>query len=143
MLNNRESSLVFFTSSLNQVHSNGWLKKYSQFCGLDVFGCSFDCVAVLGGELGDELQQGGALVLHGLPVAAEQRLVLSGKNIDACLQLWETIPNVMHQQPETEKMFNMVKVEKKKKKRERRKLACENELKIYEANMDMRSGSSW
>lgn len=61
------------------------MKNYTQFSGLDVFGCSLNSVAVLCGELGDELQQGGALVLHRLSVAAEQRLVLSGKDVDTCL----------------------------------------------------------
>lgn len=99
-------SLLRFISSLNQVCLNNLFKKkkkYTQFGGLDVFGCSLDSVAVLGGKLGDELQQGGALVLHRLSVAAEQRLVLSGEDVDACLQLWQAIPNVVHQQPETGK----------------------------------------
>lgn len=84
------------------------LKNYTQFSGLDVFGSSLDSIAVFSRELGDELQQGGTLILHRLAVAAEKRLVLSGKNVDTGLQLWQTIPNMVHQQPETE----MFKVEK-------------------------------
>lgn len=73
--------------------------EYSQLRGLDVLGRALDGVAVLCGELGDELQQGGALVLHRLPVAAEQGLVLSRQDVDPRLQLREAVPDVVHQQP--------------------------------------------
>lgn len=69
----------------------------SQFCCLDVLGGALDGVAVLCGELGDELQQGGALVLYRFTVAAEQGLVLSCQDVDPCLQLRETVSDVMHQ----------------------------------------------
>lgn len=75
------------------------MEGYSQLRGLDVLGRALDGVAVLCGELGDELQQGGALVLHRLPVAAEQGLVLSRQDVDPRLQLREAVPDVVHQQP--------------------------------------------
>lgn len=71
---------------------------YSQFRGLDVPGSAFDGVAVVGGELGDDLQQGGAVVFHRLPVAVESGLVLSGEYRDSCLELREAVPDVMHEQ---------------------------------------------
>lgn len=76
-------------------------KGHSQLCRLDVLGGALDGVAVLRGELGNELQQGGALVLHGLAVAAEQGLVLCRQHVDAGLQLGEAVPDVMHQQPDS------------------------------------------
>jgi len=74
--------------------------RYSQLCRLDVFGRALDGVAVLGGKLGDELEQSGALVFHGFTVAAEQGLVLGGQDVDPCLQLGEALSDVMHQQPD-------------------------------------------
>lgn len=38
------------------------------------------------------------MVFHRLPVAVESGLVLGGQHRDACLQLWETVPDVMHEQ---------------------------------------------
>ena len=73
---------------------------HSQLCRLDILGGALDGVAVLGGELGDELQQRGALVLDGLAVAAQQGLVLSRQDVDARLQLGQTVSDVMHQQPD-------------------------------------------
>lgn len=72
-------------------------RRYSQLGRLDVFGRALDGVAVLCGELGDELEQGGALVLDGLAVAAEQGLVLSRQDVDPCLELGQTVSDVMHQ----------------------------------------------
>lgn len=78
--------------------SEEWHRDYySQLCRLDVFGRALDGVAVLCGKLGDELEQGGTLVLHRFPVAAEQGLVLCCQDVDPCLQLRETVSNVMHQ----------------------------------------------
>lgn len=74
-------------------------EEYPQLCRLDVLGRALDGVAVLRGKLGDELQQGGALVLHGLPVAAQQGLVLGRQHVDPRLQLREAVPDVVHQQP--------------------------------------------
>lgn len=78
-----------------------WLveEDYPQFCGLDVLGRALDGVAVLRGKLGDELQQGGALVLHGLSVAAQQGLVLGRQDVDPRLQLREAVSDVVHEQP--------------------------------------------
>lgn len=59
--------------------------NYSQLGRLDVLGGALDGVAVLCGELGDDLQQGGALVLHGLAVAAEEGLVLGRQHVDTGL----------------------------------------------------------
>lgn len=72
-------------------------RRYSQLCCLYVFGRALDGVAVLCGKLGDELKQGGALVFHRLAVAAEQGLVLGCQDVDPCLQLRETVSDVMHQ----------------------------------------------
>lgn len=77
----------------------GGEEEYPQLCRLYVLGRALDGVAVLGGKLGDELQQGGALVLHRLPVAAQQGLVLSRQHVDPRLQLREAVPDVVHQQP--------------------------------------------
>lgn len=72
-------------------------RRYSQFCCLDVFGRALYGVAVFCGELGDELEQGGTLVFHRFAVAAEQGLVLGCQDVDPCLQLRETVSDVMHQ----------------------------------------------
>lgn len=74
--------------------------RHSQLSRLDVLGSALDGVAVLRCELGNELQQGGALVLHRLAVAAEQGLVLGRQHVDAGLQLGEAVADVMHQQPD-------------------------------------------
>lgn len=77
--------------------SNGGSASDSQFGCLNVLGGALDGVAVLGGELGNELEQSGALVLHGLAVAAEQGLVLCRQHIDPCLKLWEAVSDMVHQ----------------------------------------------
>lgn len=61
-------------------------------------GSAFDGIAVVGGKLGDDLQQGGAVVFHRLPVAVESGLVLGGEHRDSRLELRETVPDVMHEQ---------------------------------------------
>lgn len=71
----------------------------SQFGGLDVSGRPLDGVAVVAGELGDDLQQGGAVVLHRLAVAVEPRLVLGAQHRHPCLEVWQTIPDVVHEKP--------------------------------------------
>lgn len=68
----------------------------SQFSCLYVLGRALDGVTVLGGELGDELQQGGALVIYRFTVAAEQGLVLGRQHIDPCFQLRQTVSDVVH-----------------------------------------------
>ena len=69
----------------------------SQFSGLDVLGRALYGVAVLCGKLGDELQQRGALVVHGLSVAAQHGLVLGRQHVDPGLQLGQTVPDVVHE----------------------------------------------
>lgn len=71
----------------------------SQFGGLDVSGRPLDGVAVVAGKLGDDLQQGGAVVLHWLAVAAEPRLVLGTQHRHPRLELWQTVPDVVHEKP--------------------------------------------
>ena len=95
ILNDETSAVVLliFTVLAQQHHH----VANSQFCRLDVFGRALDGVAVLCGELGDELEQGGALVLDWLAVAAEQGLVLGCQDVDPCLQLREAVPDVMHE----------------------------------------------
>lgn len=71
----------------------------SQFGGLDVSGRALDGVAVVAGELGDDLQQGGAVVLHRLAVAVEPRLVLGAQHRHPGLELGQTVPDVVHEEP--------------------------------------------
>lgn len=71
--------------------------RYSQLCRLDVFGRALYGVAVFCGELSDELEQGGTLVFNRFAVATEQGLVLGCQDVDPCLQLRETVSDVMHQ----------------------------------------------
>lgn len=61
-------------------------------------GSAFDGVAVVGGKLSDDLQQGGAVVFHWLAVAVESGLVLGGEHRDSSLELRETVSDVMHEQ---------------------------------------------
>lgn len=89
--------LIFTTLAQQHHHVAMHVHWNSQFCRLDVFGRALDGVAVLCGELGDELEQGGTLVFDRLAVAAQQGLVLSCQDVDPCLQLRETVPDVMHQ----------------------------------------------
>ena len=89
---------LFCSFSLHWINSiTMWPSRYSQLCRLDVFGCALYGVAVFCGELGDELEQGGTLVFDGLAVAAEQGLVLGCQDVDPCLELRETVSDVMHQ----------------------------------------------
>lgn len=94
----------FFSGPLDRqrhpVAARSRAPGYSQLGRLDVFGRALYGVAVFRGELGDELEQGGALVFHGFTVAAEQGLVLRRQDVDPCLQVGETVSDVMHQQPD-------------------------------------------
>lgn len=62
-------------------------------------GCALYRVAVITGEFSDDLQQGGAVVLYRLSVAAEPSLVLGAQHGDAGLQLRQAVPDVVHEQP--------------------------------------------
>lgn len=102
ILNDETNAVVLLISAvLDQQHHHvaerGRSARYSQLCRLDVFGRALYGVAVLCGELSDELEQGGALVFDGLAVAAEQGLVLGCQDVDPCLQLGEAVSDVMHQ----------------------------------------------
>lgn len=79
--------------TLNMAQSN------SQLCGLDVSRCSLDGVAVIAGELGDYLQQGGAVVLHRLTIAVEPRLVLGAQHGHPGFKVRQAVPDVVHEQP--------------------------------------------
>lgn len=59
---------------------------------------ALDGVAVVRSKLGDDLQQGGALVLHRLPVAAQPRLELGAQCRHARLQLGQAVADVVHEQ---------------------------------------------
>lgn len=71
----------------------------SQLGGLDVSGCSLDGVAVIAGKLGDDLQQGGAVVLYWLPIAVEPWLVLGTQNRHSRFEVWQAVSDVVHEQP--------------------------------------------
>jgi len=71
----------------------------SQLGGLDVSGRPLDGVAVVAGELGDNLQQGGTVVFYRLAVVIEPCLVLGAQRGHTGLELWQAIPDVMHEQP--------------------------------------------
>lgn len=66
---------------------------------MDVSGCSLDGVAVIAGEFGDYLQQGGTVVLYWLAVAVEPCLVLGNQHCHPCFEVWQTVPDVVHEKP--------------------------------------------
>lgn len=70
----------------------------SQLCGLNVPGSSFYGVAVITSELGDDLQQGGALVLNWLAIAVEPCLVLGTQHGHSGFEVWQAVPDVVHKQ---------------------------------------------
>lgn len=101
ILNDETNAVVLLIfRALDQQHHHVAERErevYSQLGRLDVFGRALDGVAVFSGKLGDELEQGGTLVFDWLAVAAEQGLVLGCQDVDPCLQLRETVSDVMHQ----------------------------------------------
>jgi len=60
-------------------------------------GCSLDGVAVITGELGDNLQQGGTVVLYRLPIAIEPCLVLGTQHSHSGFEIWQAVPDVVHE----------------------------------------------
>lgn len=62
-------------------------------------GRSLDGVAVVAGKLRDDLQQGGAVVLHRLAVALEPRVILGAQHGHAALEVGQAVPDVTHEQP--------------------------------------------
>lgn len=83
---------ICFNRKDNQVR---W---YSQLRCLDVPGCSLYGVAIICGKLGDNLQQSGAVVLHRLTIAVESCLVLGNEYCHSCFELWQAVPDVVHEQ---------------------------------------------
>ena len=71
----------------------------TQLGGLNVSGRSIHCGDVGAGELGNYLQKCRVLVHHVLSVGVEESLELWGHNIDSGFQFWQTISDVVHQEP--------------------------------------------
>lgn len=61
-------------------------------------GCSLYGVAIITGKLGDNLQQGGAVILYWLTVAVEPCLVLSTQHSHSGFEVWQAVPDVVHEQ---------------------------------------------
>lgn len=74
-------------------------RRHSQLGRLDVPGCSLDGVAIITGKLSDNLQQSGAVILHRLTVAVELRLVLGAQHRHPGFEVWQAVPDVVHEQP--------------------------------------------
>lgn len=62
-------------------------------------GCALYRVAVITGKLCDNLQQGGAVVLDRLAIAVEPSLVLGTQHSHTGLEVWQAVPDVVHEQP--------------------------------------------
>lgn len=72
---------------------------FLQFRRFDVPGRSFDGGTVRRGKFGDDLKKRLALVLHVIPVRVQKGLELGDHQVDSRLELRQTVPDVMHQEP--------------------------------------------
>lgn len=59
---------------------------------------SLNCVAIITGKLGDNLQKGGAVVFHWLAIAVEPCLVLGNQHCHSGFEVRQAVPDVVHEQ---------------------------------------------